>query len=201
MTFLAVSALSMALFVVAPFVAHLLRRRRLDERTFPPASLVPTAQPQTRRRSELEDRLLLVVRASAIVVLALLSATPFVHCSKLTVARRDGASVALAIVLDDSLSMRARMENGTPRFSHALHAARELLSGLSTGDAVAIVLAGSPARVALSSTTNVEAASKALEAIEPSDRATDLDSALRTARGLLEGLPHRDKRVVRIVPS
>ena len=177
-------------------MAHLLRRQRATEFRFPPAALVPAADPQTRRRSALEDLRLLAVRAAAIVVIALLGAKPVARGSRLDVARREGASVALAIVLDDSLSMRAALDDGTPRFVRAARGAHEIVSGLVSGDAVGIVLAGSPVRVALSATTNIPAATTALQAVQPSDRATDLDGAIREARSLLEGLPHRDKRVV-----
>lgn len=195
MTFLAVSALSIVLFAAAPFAAHLLRRRRTEEQPFPPATLVPGTETQTRRRRALEDRLLLGIRVLALVALALLSATPFTHCAALTLARRDGASVALAIVLDDSLSMRAKLGSGVSRFSRALRAARELTASLGEGDAVALVLAGFPARVALASTTSIALATKTLERVAPSNRATDLDGALRIARSLLERLPYHDKRI------
>ncbi len=67
-------------------------------------SLAATA----RRRSRIEDPALLVVRASSVLALAVLGATPFVRCVRLSLARPGGASVALAIVIDDSMSMRAR---------------------------------------------------------------------------------------------
>jgi hypothetical protein len=196
MSFLSLAALGVALFVAAPVVAHMLRRRQAEERAFPPARLVPPTPPAARRRSMLEDRALFAVRALAVVALALLGATPFIHCSRLSIARRSGASVALAIVLDDSLSMRAKLAGGTPRFTRALAAARELTAGLAAGDEVAIVLAGAPARVALGSTTNVAAATATLEGLEVSDRATDLDGAVQLAKGLVRGLAQQDKRVV-----
>jgi von Willebrand factor type A domain/Aerotolerance regulator N-terminal len=202
MSFLTAAALAIALLVAAPILAHLLRRRKAEERPFPPAHLVPPTPPAARRRSLLEDRALFAVRSLAVLVLALLGATPFIHCSRLAINRRSGASVALAIVLDDSLSMRADLPGfakgpgGKTRWAHALAAARELVAGLAPGDAVAIVLAGAPARVALGSTTNMAAVAEALEGLAPSDRATDLDGAVRLARGLVRGLAQRDKRVV-----
>lgn len=198
MSFAAAFALAIALLVAAPIAAHLLRRRKAEEQPFPAARLVPATPPTARKRSLLEDRALFVVRALAVVGLAILGATPFVRCSRLALARKGGASVALAIVVDDSLSMRAQLPSGKreTRIARALAAARELTAGLQTGDAVAIVLAGKPARVALGSTTNMAAIAAAIEAIEPSDRATDLDGAIQLAKGLLRGLAQRDKRVV-----
>jgi hypothetical protein len=198
MSFLTASALAITFLVVAPILAHLLRRRQAEERPFPPARLVPPTQPAARRRSMLEDRALFAVRALAVIGLAVLGATPFIHCSRLAIIRRSGASVALAIVLDDSLSMRAKLSGpgAVTRWSRALASARELTGGLASGDEVAIVLAGAPARVALGSTTNMAAVTEALDGLAPSDRATDLDGAVHLARGLLRGLAQRDKRVV-----
>ena len=196
MSFASLAALLVAFLVAAPVAAHLLRRRRAEERPFPPARLVPPTPPTARRRSFLEDRALFGVRAVSVVALAVLGATPLLRCSHLALGRRGGASVALAIVVDDSLSMRAALPDGRPRFERAVEAARQLAEGLSPGDAAAVVLAGAPARVAVASTTNLAAVADALSAVGPSDRATDLDGAIALARALLDGLPQPDKRVV-----
>jgi hypothetical protein len=136
------------------------------------------------------------VRAISVCALAVLGATPLLRCSHLALNRKGGASVALAIVVDDSLSMRAPLEGGQARFERALTAARQLTEGLAQGDAAAVVLAGAPPRVAVASTTNLAAVAEALAGVTPSDRATDLDGAIALGRELLEGLPQADKRVV-----
>jgi hypothetical protein len=194
-TFYSVLALAVGLLVVAPYLAHRLRRRSAEERPFPPARLVQPAPPKARRRALLEDKALYVTRAAAVVALALLGATPFVRCSRLSLQRAGGASVAMAIVLDDSMSMRADAA-GRPRFVRAREGARELLSSARDGDEVAIVLAGAPARVALAATTDLAAARETIDATPPSDRATDLDGALVLARGLISSLPQLDRRIV-----
>src|SRR5580698_2288694 len=97
----------MAVLVVAPYLAHRLRRKNAEEQIFPPARLVESAPPAARRRSRLEDRALLATRAAAVVVLAVLGATPFVRCSRLSLHRAAGASIAMVVVVDDSMSMRA----------------------------------------------------------------------------------------------
>src|SRR5262245_9940504 len=123
MSFLTLAALLIAVLAGAPLMAHLLRRRQAQEQPFPAARLVPPTPPVARRRSALEERALFAVRASAVIGLAILGATPFVRCSRVALARREGASVALAIVIDDSLSMRAvASERGPTRFDRALSA-------------------------------------------------------------------------------
>jgi hypothetical protein len=184
-----------------------LRRRRADERPFAAARLVPPAPPRARRRSKLEDRGLFTLRALSVVALAVLGASPLVRCSRLSLHREGGASVALAIVIDDSMSMRAPLGGGRPgpaqgaqpgqesRFERALSGARELLGSSREGDAVAIVLAGASPRVVLAATTDLGAARAALAAVTQSDRATDLDGAVAIARALVAQLPQVDKRV------
>lgn len=195
MSFVYAAALAIALLAAGPFVAHLLRRRKADERDFPPARLVPPSPPVARQRHRVDDRALYAVRTLAVLALALLGATPFVRCSGLALGRHGGASVALAIVLDDSLSMQT-MDAGKTRFDRARSAAADLVSGARSGDAIALVLAGAPARVALASTTDLAAARAAVEQLAPSHRATDLDGAVALARSLVRGLPQVDRRVV-----
>lgn len=195
MTFVTSLALAVALLVAVPYLAHRLRRRRAEEREFAAARLVDPAPPKARRRSKLEDRALFATRALAILALALLGASPLVRCSRLSLQRSGGASVALAIVVDDSMSMRADA-SGKSRLERARAGARELLASAREGDAVAVVLAGAPSRVGLAATTDLSAARAAVDAITQTDRATDLDGALSLARGLIATLPQIDRRIV-----
>ncbi len=189
--------LGVALLAAVPYLAHRLRRRRAEELDFAPARLVPSALPKARRRSELEDRPLFLVRALAVLALAALGASPLVRCSRLALDRAGGASVAIALVLDDSMSMRARATpDAKTRFERARDGARQLLASVREGDAVAVVLAGAPSRVLLAATTDLSAARAAIESARESDRATDLEGALATARSLIQQLPQVDKRVV-----
>ncbi len=195
MSFVTALALAIAAFVVVPFLAHRLRRRRAEERSFAAARLVPPAPPKARRRAKLEDRALFSVRALAVVALAVLGASPLVRCSRLSLERAGGASVAVVLVVDDSLSMRA-VSKGTSRFERACKGARELVRSAREGDAIALVLAGAPARVALAPTTDLGAAHAAVDSLTESDRATDLDGALVLAHSLVASLPQLDRRVV-----
>ena len=195
MTFLTLFALAIAGLVAAPYVAHRLRRQRAEPHPFAPARLVPPTPPKARRRARLEDRGLFAIRATSILALALLGASPLVKCSRLALSR-SGTSVAVAIVLDDSMSMRVVDASGRSRFQRAQEGAREILGALRDGDAAAIVLAGSPARVSLAATTDVSAARAALDGIVESDRGTDLDGSIAIARTLVGELPQIDRRVI-----
>ncbi len=196
MSFLTLFALAVGLLVAAPVAAHLLRRRRTEERPFPAAKLIPATQPTARRRSMLEDRGLFALRALSILVLAVLGATPFVSCSHIALERKGGASVALAIVIDDSLSMRAPFDGKETRFDRAKRAAVELLQSSRSGDSITIVLAGAPPRVAIATTTDLPSVKAACDELAPSDRATDLEGAIHLALDLVKTTPQADKRVV-----
>lgn len=195
MSFATTLALLVGLLIAAPIVAHLLKRGRTRDVEFPPAHLVPKVLVTSEQKRRLEDRFLLLLRALMVVALAVLGATPFVQCSRLSVDRQSGASVAMAIVIDDSQSMRAKLGEGT-RFEQAMRGAEQLLASLREGDAVALVLAGQPARLALTTSTDLAAARSALDAFTVTDRATDLTGAVQLARAAMRDLPHVDKRVV-----
>jgi hypothetical protein len=196
MSFLVTAALAIGVLIALPAIAHFLRSGRAAVKPFPPAALVQAARTVARSERRLEDRLLLALRALAVIMLALVGATPFVSCSRLSLARGAGGSLAVAIVFDDSLSMRAARGGGATRFERARDAARQLLDSTREGDSVSIVLAGRPARLALGATTDLRIARRTLDELAPSDRATDLAAALVLARGSLRDAERRELSVV-----
>ena len=115
MSFLVAAALALGAFVVAPIAAHLLRRGRAEEQEFPPAHLVPVTYRSARKKSRLEDRWLLLVRALLVFVLAVVGAVPFVRCSRLALDRDAGASVANTSVKEMIADIIAGEDPGQPR--------------------------------------------------------------------------------------
>lgn len=196
MTFGTTLALLVGVLVGLPVIAHLLRRGKTEEIEFPPAHFVPAAVVTSDKRSRIEDWALLALRCLTILLLSVLGATPFVKCSHLSVDRADGASVALALVIDDSQSMRAVPPGDVrSRFEQAKSGAMQLLDSAREGDAIAIVGGGVNARLLLNATTDLENARQVLGKLDVSDRSTDLASAVALARAALKELPHADKRV------
>ncbi len=128
MTFLSTLALAAALLVVVPYVAHRLRRRRAEEDAVRPGTARRAVAPEGPAQVSASK----IARSSGSAwrpcsLLALLGATPFVRCSRLSLQRSGGASVAMAIVVDDSMSMRA-LSNSRSRFDQAREGARDLLA-------------------------------------------------------------------------
>lgn len=195
MSFVTVGALAIALLVVIPVIAHLLRRGGRAPVDFSLARLVvPTAKLATRK-SRFDDRILFAIRALLLTALALLGAAPLIRCNQPTLARPRGASVALAIVLDDSASMRAHIKNGKARFELAKRTAVQLISKLREGDVVTLVLAGRPARLLVGASPQLGLAEQLCRSVKESDRSTDLTGALDLAENSLRNLPQTDRRV------
>lgn len=188
-------ALAALALLVLPYVAHRLRRRSANEVPFAALRFVDRSPPEARKRSRLEDKTLFLIRALAVCALALLGASPYVRCTRLGLSRKDGASLAMALVLDDSMSMRA-LVGGKSSFTRAKEGALEVLSGCAAGDLVALVLAGAPPRVVISPTADFRLVSETLQGLSESDRATALADAMVQAESLLSPLPQVDKRIV-----
>jgi hypothetical protein len=195
MNFVAPLALLALLALAGPLIAHALRQGRSRTLPFPAARFVSALQATTKERRRLKDPWLLAIRLLSILCLALLGATPLASCSRLSIARDRGASVAVLLVIDDSGSMQVE-DAGQTRLERAVTGARELLLGTRNGDAVGIVLAGRPARLLLPPTTDLGRARSALAEIRESDRPTELDAALALAQDALVRLPQGDKQVV-----
>lgn len=196
MSFAFATAWLIALLVAGPLVAHLMRRGRAREVPFAATALVPRLEHAARHVSRIENPRLLAIRVILILSLALLGAAPLVRCEQPVLSRRAGGSVALALVLDDSASMRAQLADGKSRFETARKAALALLPQLRSDDTVAIVLGGSPARVVLLPTRSGRIVRRVLQGLAPSDRDTDMTAAVALARTTLSGIPTAQKRIV-----
>lgn len=195
-------ALGIAALVALPLVAHRLRKREPRSVAFPPIRFVPKVQVPTQRRRALEDKPLFAARAAAVAALALLGATPFARCDAVTLGRHGGASLAVAVVFDDSASMQAPTAGGEPRFAKAHAAAQTLLGELRDGDSAYLVSASKPPRLLaggdVATVRNALAHLGAPEGAAPraTDAPNDLPAALVLAEGLVRDAPQVDRRVV-----
>lgn len=188
-------ALLLGLFTALVVLAHALRKGQATPVEFPAARLVMETPATSRSRRRIEDRWLLLLRSLLIGALALLAASPFVSCDRLTLERNQGASLSATLIIDDSASMQATTESKS-RLDKALDAARQLVADAHPGDAFAVVLAGAPARVLLPSTVDLGSVREALDNIVPTDRGTDLHGGLALARGLAAQAPQRDQPIL-----
>lgn len=166
-----------ALLAGVPILIHLLNRQRFRPTAWGAMRFVEAAWRRTRRRMQLENLLLLLLRAGAIALLALAIARPFLESSSplaaLTESRRD-----LVVILDVSASMGHRGEVKTS-FDRARERAGELLDELrdDRGDRAWLLLAGRTTRML--SWGDPAKAMAALDAVaRETDERMDLTAAL-----------------------
>ncbi len=195
MSFLFPLGLALAAFVLGPIIAHSLRRGSSRELELPTARFIEESQTSSRKRRAISDRSLLLLRVLLLLALALLAASPLAHLGSLSLSRPRGGSLAVALVIDDSASMRVKTARGV-RFDAAIRAALDLVSSTTESDSFSIILAGKPARQHLAATRNMDAVRRALAELEPGERETDLEGALLLAQTSLSGLLQEDKQVI-----
>ncbi|MFT7668817.1 MAG: hypothetical protein ACI8X5_001516 [Planctomycetota bacterium] len=160
-----------------PLIIHLLNRQRHKPTQWAAMRFVLAAYKQTRRRVQLENLLLLLMRMAAIAILALAVSRPFTGSdgplSGLTESRRD-----VAIVIDASASTGYRSEVDSV-YERILDRARELVGELngSRGDRAHLVMGGAWPR--LLSWGDPAGALSAISALhEPTDEQFNLAGAL-----------------------
>ena len=166
---------------VVPLIIHLLNRRRHRPLPWAAMRFVLAAYRKTRRRAQLENLLLLLLRMAAIALLALALARPFTRgaspLAALTESRRD-----VVLVLDGSASTGYRA-NVRSVHEAIVERAREVLLDLDRerGDRVRLVHAASTPRLLLR--RNPEEALSVLQTLtEPTDEPFDLGATLAAVR-------------------
>src|SRR5262245_48121390 len=126
MSFLSPWFLAGGLLAALPVILHLLRRQPELRIRFSAVKLLERAPVEHARRRRLRDLLLLALRVSAVLLLALAFARPF-----LLSGNTPGVTV---VALDTSLSMSA-----PGRFERARELAKEALAGAPGDQLVALV--------------------------------------------------------------
>lgn len=168
-----------------PIAIHLMRNRDLPRVVLPTVALLGRASAESRQKLRLRDRVLLSLRALALLALALGVADPYVVTRA---AFDDGRRSSLAIVLDDSMSMYATDGEQGRRIDDARELVLATLDALPEDSEAVLVLAGRPARVVVTRDAGVEAARHALRLLpDASARGTDLAAAVDQARRALAG--------------
>jgi hypothetical protein len=179
-SFLAPIWLALTAAVAVPLVLHLMRRRIDTRREFPAARYLLRAEKENIRRLRLRNLLLMLLRALAVLFLAVAAARP--------IAALLGAGhvpTAMAIVVDNSLSAGV-IVGGTPLLSQLQRAARSLVDGAGGSDQLWLVTAdGSVTGGAR------QVVAEAVDRLEPIGGRGNLPAAITRGAGLAlaAGLP------------
>lgn len=177
-----------ALAVAAPVIFHLIRRQVKQRTPLSTMMFLPTTQPKLSRRSRLENLPLLLLRALALILLALAFSRPFLRSSATTDV--DATSRRIVVMVDTSASMRR-----ADLWNQAIEHLRDVTAALQPADSLAIVTFDSQPRLRLgfdaANELTIEsrrvAGDQLLASEQPSWNATDLGAALRFVADLSMG--------------
>ncbi len=112
---------------ILPILIHRLIQKKAIPRTFSAVRLLLRSQRMVARPQRLKHLLLLCLRVLAVMSLVFLMARPVMTQQGLLASGIRGAKI---IILDNSMSMGYREENGEDRFHIAKKAAEEVIKGL-----------------------------------------------------------------------
>lgn len=189
-----------ALAVAAPIVFHLIRRSPRGEVAFSSLMFLAPTPPRLTRRSRLEHWFLLLLRATALVLLALAFARPFLRQS----ARADfgeGEKRRIAVLVDTSASLRRG-----DLWPRAQAQAADAIAACRPGDELALFAFDTTTRTLLSfeeSATLDPARRRAvaqglLSRLAPTWNATQLGQALIDAVAAIQDVTDRSEKTARM---
>jgi hypothetical protein len=169
------------LAIAVPILLHLYRHQAGPVVRFTAVRFLQHAPLHRARRRRLQDVLLLMLRVTALALLAVAFARPYI-------ARSGGESAApiTIVAVDRSFSMSA-----PGQIDEARKAARRVIEELPRGERVAIVAFDERAEVVLPPTWNRGDAERALMAIEPGYGTTRFGAAFGAAADILQSRPGR----------
>ncbi len=181
-----------------PLLLHLLGRRRARKVPFTALAFLMNRNPRRARAIHLRERSLLAVRCAAAALIALALAKPLVPALDDDDSVIAGAGpVALAIVLDDSMSMMTRGADGETRFEAARARVLRLLDRLPIGSTAALVASGHPARALTRRLSgDLRSVAQATRKIVHHPRRDDAARALAMAEQLLSTASDRARGLV-----
>lgn len=185
MSFLNAILLAGAAAFLIPLIIHLLNKRRVTTVRWGAMNLLHEALRQRKRNLKVEQLLLLLVRISIPILLALCLARPVLSALR----QLPGMNKSkLLVVLDNSFSMRAPSDSGTLR-DRARSDLRRILENLPRGSEASVILAGSPPKLLLGDPSSVfETINDKLESEPSLAGPVPLNDALQLAQGALKRL-------------
>lgn len=122
-----------------PLIIHLLFRRRFRELEWAPMKYLKLTIQRNRRRIQIEQLLLLLLRTALIIVLVCLVARPVMNASGLSRWFGGETRTSHLLVIDDSLSM-GLSKNGRTAFDRALAVAEQAIEELGLKDRLTLVV-------------------------------------------------------------
>ena len=176
-------ALAGIIAMAIPIVIHLLFRRRRKPVTWGAMRLLIEAINRNRRRSRIQNILLLVARCLVLLLVGFALARPFLSGSGLL----GGDSRLLVLIIDDGIISGLDDGNGRTELDLTIESATEMIDQLKVGDQISIIASSTPARELTNGPTlDRQRAKNILQSITPGTGATDIPSSIRIASRSLE---------------
>jgi len=165
-----------------PFLLHLLASVRAPEVPFPTLRFLRRSMEKTARRRRIQHWLLLLMRAAALALLATAAAEPFTRGAG---GWQKGQRHAAVVILDNSLSMNVRRQDGT-----ALEMAKRQADALLAGDdgpSLAAVAATNGQKADWQLSADLETLRKGVQAVTASAGRAAPAGLVEQAAGALAG--------------
>jgi hypothetical protein len=181
----------------APFIIHLLNRRRYRVINWAAMDFLKAAIQRNRKILQLRDLLLLLLRTAAIALFGLALAKPFFQQS--TADFQPNSPLHVALVVDNSLSMGYQQLQGQRVLDDAKQRAEEVINALPDRSQVAVIpWCGSELGRTRDSYRNKTDAIEAVRRIEIVDRRGTVNQAVDLALEAFTGseLPESARRIV-----
>lgn len=163
-----------SLAFLVPLVIHLLNRSKFQTVEWGAMHLLENIELQNAKRIQWQAILLLLLRCTAPIVLAICMARPI--WNMWTSGGRVGDAATTVIVLDNSYSMQAayetgvsNSENAATNFDQMLTSARTVIDGVGAKSAKALItLGGSPTNVTEGTSYDVKPIERQIDRMDPS---------------------------------
>jgi hypothetical protein len=170
--------------IASPIIIHLLAKKKIKHVVWAAMRFLKEVVEKNQQRLTLEDILLLLLRCSLLVLIALALARP--SFKQGGIAGFGDSNEAAIIAIDDSASM-SQTDGATSKFEQAQKAAEDVLDSLPSGSSVAVWFVSDVVKSVIPEPTHDFAlARKSIREAQRTDHGTELPSALRRAVEVLQ---------------
>ena len=182
-----------------PIALHLFGRRHAPTIRFAALAFILASHPREARALRVNEWLLVAVRAIAVALVAIALSRPMIALPGAAAEGIDTGDrpVAAVIVLDDSMSTRARTSGSETVFDRLRARALVTVERLPAGSKVAVVASGFPARLLTRQlTSDRSAVLDAIRLLQHRPRKDDAARALALADNVLQNAELDDRRLL-----
>lgn len=180
-----------ALAFTVPLVIHLLFRNRFELVDWGAMQFLQSVVRQNRRRMQLRNLLLLLIRCAIPILLAFCMARPVMTQWRQP---RGDSPVSMVVVMDNSYSMTARHGDGRRRIDVAIDAAKQITESLGRGSEVTLLTSDGTIR-----TADPQSAGPRIDEIAVGGTPINVDSLVSRALRISSDSTLANRQIVMIV--